>query len=60
MIPDPVDPDGPQVEPVSDPAPEGQPDSIQAADEKLDGYDQAEADSFPASDPPAASEPGVG
>jgi hypothetical protein len=31
MIPDPVDPDGPQIEPVSDPAPEGQPDTIQAS-----------------------------
>jgi hypothetical protein len=29
-------------------------------DDELDEYDQAEAESFPASDPPAASEPGAG
>lgn len=29
------------------------------ADEQLNDYDKADADSFPASDPPAASEPGV-
>jgi hypothetical protein len=27
---------------------------------EVDAYDEAEAESFPASDPPAASEPGVG
>ncbi len=65
MIPDPVDPTGPQPEPVSDPPPDGQPDTIRASaapptNDGLDAYDEADADSFPASDPPAASEPGVG
>jgi hypothetical protein len=41
---------------VSDPATPDQPDSIEAEE---DAYDEADAESFPASDPPAASEPGV-
>ena len=28
-------------------------------DDDLTGYDKADADSFPASDPPAATEPGA-
>jgi hypothetical protein len=49
------DPDGPQQDPagpVSDPANPDQP-------EQYDAYDEAVAESFPASDPPAASEPGA-
>ena len=57
VVPDPDNPDRPGLQPVSDPAPANQPDSIQA--EEADPYDEAEAESFPASDPPAASEPGV-
>jgi hypothetical protein len=48
VIPDPVPPAGP----VTDPPNPDQPT-------EYDAYDQAEADSFPASDPPAASEPGA-
>ncbi len=49
------DPDGPRQDPagpVSDPANPDQP-------AEYDAYDEAEAESFPASDPPAASEPGA-
>jgi hypothetical protein len=57
------DPDGPRQDPagpVSDPVDPDKPSEYDAGDDaKLDDYDEAEADSFPASDPPAASEPGV-
>jgi hypothetical protein len=55
VTPDPDD-DRSSPGPVSDPAPPDQPDSIEA---EGDAYDEADAESFPASDPPAASEPGV-
>ena len=51
VIPDPDAPKQPGG-PVSDPKPEGEPD-------RDDAYDEAVEESFPASDPPAASEPGV-
>jgi hypothetical protein len=51
VIPDPMPP-GTTGAPVDDPANPDQPAEYSA-------YDQAEADSFPASDPPAASEPGA-
>jgi hypothetical protein len=68
------DPDGPAQDPagpVSDPANPDQPSEYQAArsddpndardnPEDYQGYDEAVAESFPASDPPAASEPGAG
>jgi hypothetical protein len=59
VVPDPFDPDAPNPQPVSDPRAPEQPDSMQLAPE-ADAYDEAEAESFPASDPPSASEPGVG
>jgi hypothetical protein len=59
VVPEPGGPDTPGA-PVSDPAPPEQPAEYQAEEGGLDDYDEAEADSFPASDPPAASEPGVG
>ena len=37
-----------------------QPAEYDAKDEESDAYDEADAESFPASDPPAASQPGVG
>ncbi|HTD32465.1 MAG TPA: hypothetical protein VK665_02300 [Candidatus Elarobacter sp.] len=49
------EPDGPQQDPagpVSDPSNPEQP-------AEYDAYDEAVAESFPASDPPAASEPGA-
>ena len=51
MIPDPAPPGQDPAAPVKDPVNPDQPT-------EYDAYDQAEADSFPASDPPAASEPG--
>ncbi len=58
------DPDGPSQDPggpVSDPSRPDQPSEYQAGapTEEPDPYDEADAESFPASDPPAASEPGV-
>lgn len=60
------DPDGPAQDPngpVSDPSRPDQPAEYQAGQaapaEQADPYDEADAESFPASDPPAASEPGV-
>ncbi len=50
-VPDNDPPTTPQA-PVSDPKPPDQP-------EEEDAYDEAVAESFPASDPPAASEPGA-
>ncbi len=61
-VPDPTPP-GQEPGPVGDPAQPDQPAEYQAEpkveDEELDDYDQSVADSFPASDPPAASEPGA-
>jgi hypothetical protein len=51
VIPDPMPPGQDPVAPVKDPLDPDMPT-------EYDAYDQAEADSFPASDPPAASEPG--
>ena len=58
------DPDGPRENPgapVSDPSNPDMPAEYNAAsdDEGLDEYDKELADSFPASDPPAAAQPGV-
>jgi hypothetical protein len=72
VIPDPDAPADP-AGPVGDPADPNQPVRYDAADnedgrlddyesekrEGLDDYDEAVADSFPASDPPAASQPGA-
>lgn len=68
VIPDPGDPNQPSA-PVGDPVNPDQPTEYDAArsddpndkrddPEDLEGYDEAVAESFPASDPPAASEPG--
>lgn len=69
VIPDPVDPNNPGG-PVGDPSNPDAPTEYDASGtgststsddrrEGLDDYDQAVDDSFPASDPPAASEPGA-
>ena len=52
VVPDPGGPQQDPAGPVSDP-----PDPDQPAE--YEGYDEADAESFPASDPPAASEPGA-
>lgn len=52
VVPDPAGPEQDPAGPVSDPATPGQP-------AEYDAYDEAVAESFPASDPPAASEPGA-
>jgi hypothetical protein len=62
-IPDPTPPGQPGG-PVIDPSQPDQPAEYEArdaarGDEDLDDYDKSVADSFPASDPPAASEPGA-
>jgi hypothetical protein len=57
VIPDPDMPD-PRA-PVSDPPNPDQPTEYDAAADGLDEYDKELADSFPASDPPAAAEPGA-
>jgi hypothetical protein len=59
VVPEPGAPNAPGA-PVSDPKTPDEPAEYGAEDEQLDDYDEAEADSFPASDPPAASQPGVG
>lgn len=62
VIPDPDAPQQNPTGPVSDPADPDMPAEYDAGtgkDDDLEGYDEAEAESFPASDPPAASEPGV-
>ena len=58
------EPDSPRENPgapVGDPSNPDAPAEYNAAagDDGLEGYDKELADSFPASDPPAASEPGV-
>ncbi|HEV3085816.1 MAG TPA: hypothetical protein VGX96_01230 [Candidatus Elarobacter sp.] len=57
------DPDAPQQDPgapVGDPTDPDRPTEYNASgDDGLDPYDEADADSFPASDPPAAAEPGA-
>lgn len=58
LVPDPA-PDENPPGPVGDPPDPAQPSEYQAKDDGLDDYDEAEAESFPASDPPAASEPGA-
>ena len=52
VIPDPNAPTQNPRGPVSDPERPDEP-------EEYDAYDEADADSFPASDPPSATEPGV-
>ncbi|HEY0613634.1 MAG TPA: hypothetical protein VGC96_03290 [Candidatus Elarobacter sp.] len=63
VVPDPGGPREDTPGPVEDPSSPDQPSEYQAGDapsnEGLDDYDQAVAESFPASDPPAASEPGT-
>lgn len=71
FVPDPNAPAQDPGAPVGDPANPDQPTEYDAAGgdprtgaagtpgDDLSGYDEADADSFPASDPPAASEPGV-
>ena len=63
VVPEPNVPNAPGA-PVSDPKPPEQPAEYDAKgaakDDGLDDYDEAEAESFPASDPPSASQPGVG
>jgi hypothetical protein len=58
VIPDPDSPGAPSG-PVKDPVDPAQPAEYSADSQGLDAYDEAVADSFPASDPPAASEPGA-
>ena len=52
VVPDPGGPNQDPAGPVSDPATPDQP-------AEYDAYDEAVAESFPASDPHAASEPGA-
>ena len=52
VIPDPAHPVQSPGAPVKDPTDPDQP-------AEYDAYDEAVAESFPASDPPAASEPGA-
>jgi hypothetical protein len=60
VIPEPDSPRESPGAPVGDPSNPDLPTEYNAAaDEDLDEYDKELADSFPASDPPAASEPGV-
>jgi hypothetical protein len=59
VIPDPDAPQQNPTGPVFDPSDPDKPTEYDAGGaDDLDEYDQAEADSFPASDPPAATEPG--
>ena len=63
VVPDPTPPGQPGG-PVVDPSQPDQPAEYEArkaarGDAELDDYDKSVADSFPASDPPAASEPGA-
>jgi hypothetical protein len=55
------DPDAPPTTPagaVRDPDQLDQPAEYDVS-ETLEGYDEADAESFPASDPPSSAEPGV-
>ncbi|HZO92944.1 MAG TPA: hypothetical protein VFB22_04175 [Candidatus Baltobacteraceae bacterium] len=60
VVPDPGPAPNHPDAPVSDPSRPESPSEydVQGEDEGLDDYDKAVADSFPASDPPAQSEPG--
>ncbi|MBV8370275.1 MAG: hypothetical protein JO036_15320 [Candidatus Eremiobacteraeota bacterium] len=62
VVPDPDQPQQDPGAPVGDPSDPDRPSEYNLArgeDMGLDAYDEAVAESFPASDPPAASEPGT-
>jgi hypothetical protein len=61
VIPDPDAPEQTPGGPVGDPSDPDQPSEYQArkGGDAPDPYDEADAASFPASDPPAATEPGA-
>ncbi len=62
VLPDPDGPGQTPGAPVGDPSNPDAPAEYDAApkdDDGLDEYDKELADSFPASDPPAAAEPGA-
>jgi hypothetical protein len=60
VVPEPNAPGAPVDDPKMPEQPAEYDAEDRAKDDGLDDYDQAEAESFPASDPPAASQPGVG
>jgi hypothetical protein len=58
VVPDPGGPPTTPGGPVRDPdRPDQPPEYDVTSNEGLDEYDKADADSFPASDPPAATQP---
>jgi hypothetical protein len=60
VVPDPDAPSQTPGGPVRDPdKPDQPPEYDVTKNEGLDEYDEADAGSFPASDPPAATEPGL-